>query len=340
MIRVLIVGGLNLDHSIWSIHRGFERLGCQVAYLPTDMVVAGKKLLRPNIKDEIRKELPDADLLLWWQPKMWKDLGFIRDIRKQFPALPTMMWSVDDPHVLDYDPKSHYEFEYAATCCPGSESWYAERGVKALAVWTPCDPDRHGKAVATEAERCDIAFSSTNYYPRERFTHIFSNRIQMVQIIWNLGKVHLYGEWDKHQYSWGGGKHGLTDDYKTAWRGQVPGKKIPGVYAAARINLGSTVRPDGYQYINRRTIECMASGGFMLSDRVAGIGELLEEDKEIVLWSNLDELRAKCKWWLAHEDKRAELAARGRAKSLDIFDNAKMALRMLEACDLRNGNCR
>ena len=270
-----------------------------------------------------------ADVFMWWQPKDWHDRSLIDGLRKKHPKMKTVSWSVDDPHILETGPPEIWEgFEFGATCCRGSFAWYEAHGIVPILAYTPCDPDRHGKAVADEGQRCDISFASTNVYSKHRWPHVFASRKQMIITVADLGKTYLYGAWDKSSTSWGGSE-GLPDEYKAGWRGIKTGQQTPGIFAATRVNLSSSVRPDAYQYVNRRVIECMASGGFMLSDRTNGFGDMVEEGVEVECWSTLEELRSKTKYYLAHEDVRARIAEAGRRKSLDLFGNERLARHVL-----------
>lgn len=85
------------------------------------------------------------------------------------------------------------------------------------------------------------------------------------------------------------------------------------------VNLHSSVRPgtmvgDG-DFVNPRTFELAACGAFQLVDRRALLPELFDEG-ELALFSDVDELLDSVEFYRAHPGKRAEVAARGRARVL------------------------
>ncbi len=333
-VRVIVAGGLRCAQSLWCIHRGFERAGCNVRYVPTaERGPNGKKHFRTDAAAEIAEAArAGADILYWWQPHSNAvPVGYIEGVRAEFPKMRTIMQSLDDPYVIDRAPPEFKEFEMAVTCCESSIGWYAARGVRAVVGYPPVDRDLNGAAVPNDAERCDLSFVGTNVYPPERYRHVLASRADMVRILTDLGRLHLYGYWDQKCCTWGG-KLGLSAEHKKYYRGWWNYPDLPGVYAASRINLCSHVRPDGYRYLNERVGQAMASGGFLLCDRVNGIGEIFRENEEIILWKTLPELHTKATWWLAHEAERRRVAAAGRLKALELFDNARLALLVLKTC--------
>ena len=333
--NVIMAGGNNCTQSLWCTYQGFERAGCSVRHVPTSRNGPGGKMLRAEGMAALMAALPDANLLYWWQPQSnMAPIEFMREIRAKFPKLKTVCHSLDDPFTLDDNPGCEVfgEFHVGITCCEGSKPWYEERGVKPMVGYPPCDRDFNGLAAPKPAEQCDLSFAATNVYPQERYPKCLADRAAMVRAVSDVGKLHLYGTWGEKGLDWGS-MHGLSEQYRPAFKGHRAYEDMPGVYAASRINLNSHVRPDGYRYLNERITQGMSSGGFMLCDRVSGIEEIFIENLEIVLWRNLEELRDKARWWLRHEAERRCVATAGRRVALELFDNEKLARSVLTACE-------
>jgi spore maturation protein CgeB len=85
------------------------------------------------------------------------------------------------------------------------------------------------------------------------------------------------------------------------------------------VNLHSSVRPgalvgDG-DFVNPRTFELAACGAFQLVDTRLLLPELFAEG-ELALFSSMAELLDGVEFYRAHPEKRAEVAAKGRARVL------------------------
>lgn len=65
---------------------------------------------------------------------------------------------------------------------------------------------------------------------------------------------------------------------------------------------------------NFRNYEIPASGGFQLSERSDLILDLFEEDKEIVCFSDPEELKSKCDFYLKNDSSREKIALAGYNK--------------------------
>jgi len=343
MPKVIITGGMRCTQSVWALSEGFKRAGCETHYVRTTHRVDDRKEGKPQAVGEMAALVDaGASLIVWWQPQ--NDLNIVVDAitrvkaaaRKQGRDVRCVMQCIDDP-LLVYTrpllgrhgiaPLSY--FDLCVTCCADSMPWYEERGVRAIVGYPAADDVLHGQAKPSPERACDISFVATNSYPREEFPDTLATRKEMLGAVADLGTLNLYGYWREKRLGW----YSCGEGYKRAYKGWVHyDKDVPTIYASSRINLNSHVRPDGYRYLNDRAITCMASGGFMLCDRVAGIEEIFTDGEHCALWGSLEELRAKATYYLAHEDERAAIAAAGRRKVLAEFTGEKLALDIIAAC--------
>lgn len=329
-MRVLVVGGLNLAQSLGTMLRGFERIGCQVLYLPAAEIVPEGKRMRADLPGELWTHAPDADLLYWWQPQNEDCINLVHDLRVKHPGLVTAGHTLDDPFALDYHKDSYAlsAFQVAVTCCEGSFGWYRERGCRPLLGYPPCDPELHGAARWSGEEAADIGFAATNTYPTRAYPKVLASRADIVRAVADLGQLALYGEWGAKPFDWGS----LGENFRASFRGfrYYDDGTLSTAYASNRISLNSHVRPDGWKYLNERVTTGLASGAFMLCDRVAGIEETFADGRELALWGDLTELRSKAAYYLKHEDERKRVAACGKARALELFDNARLAERIVQ----------
>ncbi len=63
--------------------------------------------------------------------------------------------------------------------------------------------------------------------------------------------------------------------------------------------------------IPQRVFDIMSAGGFVLSNDQPEIRELFSPDREVVLFSSIEELKEKAVFYLKHKDIRRKIAEKG-----------------------------
>ena len=116
---------------------------------------------------------------------------------------------------------------------------------------------------------------------------------------------------------------------KIPCNGPVYSEKMIEVMASSRVNL-NILTLENRDTTNIRNFEIPSCGAFQLSERSDAILEMFEEGKEIECYGDIDELGAKCSYYLDHESEREEIAAAGYRRLMtggnNITDRAAQIL--------------
>ncbi|RMH07664.1 MAG: hypothetical protein D6704_04695 [Nitrospirae bacterium] len=132
---------------------------------------------------------------------------------------------------------------------------------------------------------------------------------------------------------WGGYRHQFVGSpILKCWQGQIWGEEQVKALCAAKIGLNFHVDHEPGELdrgANVRTFELAACGVFQLLQRIPGIEEFFEEDKEIVCFDSADEMIDKIQYYLRHENERDRIAAAARRRVLAEHTWNDRVLRML-----------
>lgn len=96
-------------------------------------------------------------------------------------------------------------------------------------------------------------------------------------------------------------------------RGPISPGEIAKVITGSKIMLNPLNDQGRMQHV-MRTFEIPACGGFQLAKRTEEHLTFFEEDKEIVCFESLDELKAKISYYLMHDLERQKIAAAGHER--------------------------
>lgn len=118
-------------------------------------------------------------------------------------------------------------------------------------------------------------------------------------------------------------------DLMNACKGYADYNKVmPKVFRNSCINLNITLRSIK-SGIPLRALDIMGCGGFLLSNYQKELGEYFEENKEIVMFYNLEDCLGKINYYLTHEDERKAIAIAGYKAVRERFDCKKQLEKLL-----------
>lgn len=161
-----------------------------------------------------------------------------------------------------------------------------------------CDPDFHHPYTLTETERatyaCDVAFVGT-LIPN----HLYSRRVAALEALADFD----LGIWSVHE---------VPPGLRRFVRGAALGADMLRILSAAKLTVnvhGDFMRYGG----NMRLFEAAGSGIFQIADDLPGTREWFTEGETIVTYRDLDDLRAKVAYYLAHDAERQAIIQRAQA---------------------------
>ena len=106
-------------------------------------------------------------------------------------------------------------------------------------------------------------------------------------------------------------------------------KQMPLFFDESKINLNLTLRSI-HSGIPLRVLDCMACGGFVLTNRQPEIADVFCEGEEIVTFRSLQECMDKTAYYLQHEEERMRIAKAGQKKVQEVFSYARGFERLFE----------
>ena len=163
------------------------------------------------------------------------------------------------------------------------------------------DADLHVPNPLTDVPReylCDVGFVGT-LVP----DNLYSERVAALESLRDFD----LGIWSVHE---------VPAILRPNFRGAALGESMMRVLSSVKISInvhGDFMRYGG----NMRLFECAGLGVFQLVDDRPGVREWFTVGEHLVTFSDAEDLREKVRYYLAHDEERARIAAAGRAHVLE-----------------------
>ena len=124
--------------------------------------------------------------------------------------------------------------------------------------------------------------------------------------------LEIYGKWNRQTR----GNRALKE--RVVSRG-VWGEELLRVYNTSKIVLNITNwDPARYVALNQRVFDVPATGAFLLTDYSPELEEHYRIGEEIACYGDVEDLREKARYYLAHDAERRAIAERGYARALTL----------------------
>jgi len=217
-----------------------------------------------------------------------------------------ILWTIDPPRV--FQPIVAVAPFYDHIFCQGTEAieLLCSAGIK-NARWLPmaCDPDCHHLLKCSPEEKItycsDVVFVGSYYPGRAELIEDLSELTDCDLAIWGPG-------WDALP---------KTSPLQKCLKGRhTRPEEWLKIYSASKIILSthyhdSEDRFPVYQ-ASPRVFEILACGAFQLCDDQRDVFALFQDGRDLVKFTDGDDLVAKVKYFLAHPEERNAIAAQGR----------------------------
>ena len=320
-MNVMVIGGKDLADTQLSVVNGFLLRGHEVTHVPS------RKIFNEGGHGEVWNVILEAgsrecDIALIWMPNVDITPDIVERMKQH--GTKTVFFTIDvtgdPPNAAREAARKACDFAIGTTLTQ-VKGWEAE-GQQAAYFPPPYDimPGRYN--FSTKPFDC-VAFAAGNCYTMQAWPEMYAARADMAKAIIDAGlPFEAYGRWNEARSGWG--KNGGMMD-QSHYGGWIPHDMLPDLYRSSAVNLDSHVRPTEEHYLNERLIMCMGAGGFMLCDRVAGIEEDLKDGEHLALWSTLEELVEKAKYYLEHPEECARIAQRGQSVILRKYNCMEFA---------------
>jgi spore maturation protein CgeB len=105
--------------------------------------------------------------------------------------------------------------------------------------------------------------------------------------------------------------------------------EMPIIFNQSKINLNITAKSIR-SGLSLRVFDVLGCGGFLITNYQAELPDYFEIGKDLVAYESLEHLQELCRYYLAHDDERAEIAAHGRETVIANYTYDILLLRMID----------
>ncbi|MFH1062519.1 MAG: glycosyltransferase [Candidatus Omnitrophota bacterium] len=334
-MKVLIYGEAYGYALAPQIKRSFVQLGCDAEifnwtmYLYTERGINLKnrvfnRIMLKSIAAKINRDFINVvkknkyDLVL--VNNGWHLTGDTIDAVKKY-AKKVVNWSTDELFNKVFARFIHVE-SYSKYDCIFSQrkhlfDSYLTKGIKRVEFLPLFYYPEHHPVVVSEKDKLlwgsDIAFMGTWNKEREKIIEALTGY-----------NVKIWGaQWNRSKPSF---KKKFEITNKIAWL-----EDMSKVVSSTKIIVDNLTKGQTDK-VNMKNYQIPACGGVLLTQRTDVIQELFEENKEVICYDSLEELREKCEYYLKNEAARNSIAVNGYKKVVSapntILDRIKDILQV------------
>ncbi len=317
-MKVFLTGPGNDEYPsfYYQCKKAFEALGHEVGFFnyrasKFGRLPVARNVVSNSLKKEVLKFNPDLLLVIKGEiiPK-----GIIKEISSK--GIKTADWTLDSPFgdYYSYNKiKNISEYDSVFVFDPYYLKKLREMNTNSFYLPAAADPwDAHKPAIPFDRRKYlyDVTFLGS-YEPE---------REELIEGLRRFN-VHVFG------HNWKNKKGRIKNLRKT----YVSGEDAARLFNSSKINLNLQAL-HGRKSLNLRTFELPATKSFQLVDYKSELPNLFKLDKEIVCYSNLDDLREKIRFYLEQPKMRDRIAEAGYKRVLEdhkVIDRIKTILKTM-----------
>ena len=337
-----------------NLHEPLVEMGHEVVLFPSS---EGRLAMQRNdaqtraafsqkLLDTFRRENSQKPFVLFFAYLMdgMVEPAAIDEIRKS--GVPTCNFSCNNTHQFDLVDELSPHFDYSLHSEKDARPKFLEVGANPL--WWPMASNPKYFRPVDVPRTVDVSFVGGNYALRGRY---------MAQLLENGVDVHAYGpgwqrETSQRWRDWAGhyrlvaractalsvmgqaraSAHLAEYDFRRALRARFPGnlhlpisdEELITLYSRSHISLGFLEVYDRHDptrlvkpHLHLREFEAPMSGALYCTGYMDELAEMFEPDKELLVYSNQDELLEKVRYYLTHPAEAEKVRRAGRARALE-----------------------
>lgn len=261
--------------------------------------------------------------LVWAVAQTPLSVAALKELRQQHIA--TALWFVEDWETLNYWQHVATSYDHVFTIQRGPfHEALKQLGTQSV-HYLPlaADPATHKPMTLSAEERAmygsETAFVGAGYQNRQ---HVFEQA--------RLGDFVIWGnDWPAQSSAY--------RQFARRPGARVTPEECARIYnaCAVNINLHSSSKHNGVNphgdFVNPRTFEIAACGGFQLVDDRAELADLFAIGSELIVYKTVQELEQLTQYYLQHPEERSAVAARAQARACSDHTYAKRMHTALQA---------
>ena len=284
-MKLLLIIWYNIEKNVLCAWRALKNIGFDLDFYPLYKYYNDIHDSRDDYVDHFITYINESnpDIILWWYFGIPTE--DMEKVIKHSTNTKNFMFNWDEPHNWSsWDIKNKAKFWDAVfvTCAQKLDDYEINGSGKAFLQFPGYDPTIHYPILDDKDEdidryECDISFVCTNLYEdNQKYPGQYINRKELVDTI--------YENQEKYGYKFNiYGSTKFADIYPKSYKGYLDYEDHLQLFNYSKINICTHVQCDTYKYLNERTIMILGCGGLLVIDKVDGIEELIDPNKECII---------------------------------------------------------